>query len=63
MLKMAALIVINCPHEDCSFAGNLRFDPGPEDNFPTMASEELNTEHPNHHAGSWKFVYSASQEA
>jgi hypothetical protein len=52
---MAANVEVKCPK--CGRRDSVRFDPGPDDDFPSLATLELAEECPNHgtHAY-WKFM-------
>lgn len=44
---------VQCPL--CEHEAGVRFDPGPEDAFPSLARMELAAEHPDHTTARWKF--------
>ena len=50
---MAANVPIKCP--TCPETVMLRLDPGPEDDWPGLAAEELQSECPDHSSRTWKF--------
>lgn len=50
---MAANITVACPACDRTFG--LRFDPGPEDEAPGLAIDELREECPSHDDKGWTF--------
>jgi hypothetical protein len=49
---MAANVTIACP--TCGQEYPLRFDPGPEDDAPSLAAAQLEQECPDH-TGPWRF--------
>lgn len=51
---MAATIAVTCP--TCSTQTTLRYDPGPDDEHPALAEQEMQQECPDHTATSWRFL-------